>query len=320
MLFRSVMIVKGLWHNKRRKQARIHQQRTRRQCRGELVQIDGSPHDWFEGRGAYCCLIVFIDDATSEIIQLHFAEQECTQAYFTAVEAHLKQHGRPLAYYSDRHGIFRINIKEAKSGSGKTQLGRALQELDIKLICANSPQAKGRVERANGVLQDRLVKEMRLQGISDIHSANAFVPEFITDYNRRFAVRAANPTDAHRPAIPDETQLRHIFSHQYQRKVSKNLEVSYNNVIYQIQSDKPSYALRGAKIIICDMNGEITLLYKHKTLPYKIFDKHNQPTEIMDNKQIAYLKPRQYRKPSVNHPWRQYEITKQRKAQQEAYA
>jgi len=145
---RQWMIQANFWSGKQRRKARIHQQRARRSSRGELVQIDGSPHDWFEGRRGKCCLLVFIDDATSELLVLHFVEQECLQGYYDGVEKHLKKHGIPKTYYSDKHSIFRVPIKEAKTGDGKTQFGRALNELDIDLICANTPQAKGRVEKA----------------------------------------------------------------------------------------------------------------------------------------------------------------------------
>ena len=299
---RKIMIENELWFGKKRRKASVHQSRERRSQRGELVQIDGSPHDWFESRGSRCCLIVFVDDATSQLLALHFVEQECTQGYFTAIEAHLKQHGRPLSYYSDRHSIFRVNTKEANSGTGETQLGRALRELDIQLICAHSPQAKGRVEKANGTLQDRLVKEMRLRGISDIDSANAFLPEFMADYNRRFSVIPANPVDAHRAVVLDPKVLKHIFSQRYLRKVSKNLEVSYNNVIYQIQSKNPSYTLRRAYITICERDNEITLLYKQSKLPYSTIDKHNRPTPIQDKKESQGNRS-QY-KPKAEHPWR----------------
>jgi len=303
---RQIMIKEGIWKGKRRKVIVVHPQRARRSCLGELVQIDGSPHDWFEGRADKCCLLVFIDDATSRLLWLHFAKEECTEAYFTATKAHITKHGRPLAYYSDRHGIFRINIPEAASGTGETQFSRAMRELDIELICANSPQAKGRVERANSILQDRLIKEMRLKGISSIQAGNDFLPEFMDDYNKRFSVAPANATDAHRTTIPDDETLNLIFSKQYPRTISKNLEISYNNVIYQIQSSTPGYTMRGAKLIVAEQGAEITLLYKGKSLPYKTLDKKNKPQKIVSSKQLD--KPRKVTrtKPAADHPWRNY--------------
>lgn len=306
---RQLMIAAGLWRSRRGKKIGIHPQRTRRSQYGELIQIDGSPHDWFEGRGPRCCLLVFIDDATSRIMQLYFAEQESTAAYFATVRAYIQEHGRPLCFYSDRHSIFRVTAAEAESGTGETQFGRAMRELGIDIICAHSPQAKGRVERANGILQDRLVKEMRLQNISDISTANEFLPQFTAYYNDRFQRIPANSLDAHRAELPEPETLSLILCEQYPRKISKNLEVSYDNQIYQIQTERPSYTLRGAPVTVCDDHGQITLLYKSKPLIYKVFDKHNRPTLIVDSKQLTIQKKSVYR-PAADHPWHHYTPSK----------
>src|SRR5450432_1821173 len=154
---------------------------------GELVQIDGSEHRWFEDRAAACTLLVFVDDATSRLMELRFVASESTFAYFEALKAYLRRHGKPVAFYSDKHSIFRVSNENAASGNGMTQFGRALSELNIEILCANTSQAKGRVERAHYTLQDRLVKELRLAGISSIEAANAFLPNFVADYNGRFA-------------------------------------------------------------------------------------------------------------------------------------
>jgi transposase len=311
---RQWMIEASLWHGKIRKATTLHQMRTRRSCFGELVQIDGSHHDWFEGRADKCCLLVFIDDATSRLLELRFEPCESAVGYFNAIRNYLKRYGRPIAFYSDKHGIFRVNIPEAKNGTGETQFGRAMKELGIEIICANTPQAKGRVEKANGTLQDRLIKELRLRNINDIATANAFLPEFIEAYNKRFAVTPANSTDIHRKEIPNEEILNLILSFQYQRILSKNLELSYNNVIYQIKIPGQGYGLRHAKIKVCDNQaGEIKLLYKNKILPYEIFDKKNQVVEVVNRKEIN-AKLDQFSKtdgqsigykPKPNHPWRQ---------------
>lgn len=182
---RKWMIEEGLWRERRRKIARIYQRRMRRPSYGELIQIDGSPHDWFENRGPRCTLIVFIDDATSALMALRFVPAETTRAYMETLRGYLNDHGVPLALYSDRHSIFRVNNPEREGEL--TQFTRAIKTLGIEPIHANSPQAKGRVERANQTLQDRLVKEMRLQNISDIETANAWLPTFIEAYNNRFA-------------------------------------------------------------------------------------------------------------------------------------
>ena len=187
---RKIQMSIGLWKPKFRKERRVHQPRARRPRFGELVQIDGSPHDWFEGRAPRCTLIVFIDDATSRLIALHFSLTETTRAYLTALRQYVLAHGMPLALYSDRHGIFRVNAKDAVSGDGKTEFNRVTDRLKIEQICAHTPQAKGRVERANQTLQDRLIKEMRLRNISSIEQAEAYFPKFIKDWNKKFGVPA----------------------------------------------------------------------------------------------------------------------------------
>jgi len=186
---RRIMIKEGLWKPKRAKQPPVHQMRERRACYGELVQIDGSDHAWFEERGPKRTLLVFIDDATGQLGELWFVPQETFFAYGEASRHYLERYGKPVAFYSDKHSIFRVNQpRPLATTSGLTQFGRAMQELDIQIICASSLQAKGRIERANQTLQDRLVKELRLRGISDLQTGNAYLPEFHEDFNRRFAV------------------------------------------------------------------------------------------------------------------------------------
>ncbi len=215
---RKWMTADGLWVPYSRRRPRVHQPRYRRDCLGELVQIDGSPHDWFEGRAPKCCLLVFIDDATGRLMHLRFGETESAFDYMMATRAYLEQHGKPLAFYSDKHGIFRVN-NGGTTTTGITQFGRVLSELGIELICANSPQAKGRVERANQTLQDRLIKEMRLEGISSIEDANAWLDSFIIDFNRRFARPAKYPKDLHRPVLESSEDLDDIFAWQESRKL-----------------------------------------------------------------------------------------------------
>jgi hypothetical protein len=301
---RQLMIGASLWKGKQRKKAHVHPMRTRRSQFGELVQIDGSPHDWFEGRAPECCLLVFVDDATSRILQCYFVESETTKGYFEATEQYIKRYGRPLDFYSDKHGIFRVNIPEALTGTGETQFGRAMRELEIGLICAHSPQAKGRVERANKTLQDRLVKEMRLEGISSMEAGNAYLQGFIEDYNARFGVEPASPEDAHRKTLPAEEKLRQIFSVQETRKITKNLEVSYKNVIYQIEHESPSYNMRGAMLLVCDNGNQVELFYKEKKLSYKVFNKNNRPLPIVDGKELNTLQNKRLWKPKADHPWR----------------
>ena len=160
---RGIMIAEGWWKPKRAKKPSVHQMRERRACFGELVQIDGSDHDWFEGRTPRCTLLVYIDDATGQLGELWFVPEETFFGYCEASRHYFKRYGKPVAFYSDKHGIFRVNQpRPLGTTSGLTQFGRAMQELDVEIICANTPQAKGRIERANLTLQDRLVKELRL--------------------------------------------------------------------------------------------------------------------------------------------------------------
>lgn len=308
---RCWMIEAGIWKAKRARNARIHQSRTRRPRLGELVQIDGSHHDWFEGRADKCCLLVFIDDATSKIMWMHFNHAETAEGYFTAIEAYIHLYGKPIAWYSDKHGIFRVNIKE--SPTTETQFSRAMEALRIELICANSPQAKGRVERANQTLQDRLIKEMRLRNISSIEEANRYLPEFIAAHNARFAHEPAEMEDAHRPNTCSDAELKKILSWQFERTISKNLEVTYDHNIYQITNVGQGYRLRHAKVtVVVGPSGEVSLYHKDKALTYRLFERHCKEAPIMDRKLLsAELDKRAFpsstaHKPAKNHPWRQY--------------
>ena len=165
---RKIMIGEGLWKARRVGKIVTHQMRERRACYGELVQIDGSPHDWFEGRAEKCTLLVFIDDASGQLLQLRFVKSESYFSYCAAAQGYFERCGKPVAFYSDKHSVFRVNTPNNGLGDNLSQFGRAMSELEIEIICANSPQAKGRVERVNETLQDRLIKEMRLRGIASL--------------------------------------------------------------------------------------------------------------------------------------------------------
>ena len=306
---RNLMISHEVWQPKKIKKKRIFQLRPRRPQEGELVQADGSEHAWFEERGPKCTLLVFIDDATSALKELRFVPSESVFSYFDATRNYIEKHGRPLAFYNDKHGVFRVNKDGALSGTGITQFGRAMKELDIRLIYANTPQAKGRVERSNRVLQDRLVKELRLQNISRIEEANAFIPMFIEKYNRRFAVIAQNSTNAHRPLLKTQN-LDQIFTIKQERHLSKNLTLQYKNTIYQIISDRQSYALRGAKVMVGeDREGKIRLLYKGNELDYCIYHLQEKQADVIEAKLLEaewkgiVKEPAKY-VPSRNHPWK----------------
>jgi hypothetical protein len=219
---RGWMIAAGLWVDRRHRLPSPHQPRRRRDCFGELVQIDGSEHAWFEDRAQKCTLLAFVDDATSRLMHLRFVASESTFDYFRATRSCLETHGKPIAFYSDKHSIFRVNAKDAAGGDGATQFGRALTELNIDILCANSPQAKGRVERAFGTLQDRLVKELRLVGISTVEAANAWLSGFVEDYNTRFGRTPANAKDLHRP-LTEADDLDEILAWREERTLTRNL-------------------------------------------------------------------------------------------------
>jgi len=223
---RTWMAEDGIWLSRKQRRT-FHQPRLRRDCLGELIQIDGSDHHWFEDRGPPCTLLVFVDDATSTLMQLRFVPSECTFSYFEALELYLASHGRPVAFYSDKHTVFRVASQGAKTGHGMTQFGRALNELNIEILCANSSQAKGRVERANRTLQDRLVKELRLAGISDMAAGNAFLPGFTKRYNAHFAKAPRRADDLHRPLNIEPGRLRDVFCYRDQRHVGAQLAFSY---------------------------------------------------------------------------------------------
>jgi transposase len=262
---RRWMVADGLWVPRARRQ-RLHQPRARRACFGELVQADGSLHDWFEGRGPKCTLLVFVDDATGALMELRFAPAETTWSYFEATRNYVERWGRPVAFYTDKHSVFRINAPEQ---DGHTQFARALSELHIDLICANSPQAKGRVERANRTLQDRLVKEMRDLGISDIDSGNEMLEEFRVAYNKRFACDPQSAHDAHR-RLRYADKLDEIFSIQSERKLSKELTFQYKNQLYVLIQKKSVMGLRGQRIDIFEAaDGTLTVKHGRRTLAYR---------------------------------------------------
>jgi hypothetical protein len=212
-------------------------------------------------------LLVFIDDATGKLVQLRFVDSESFFSYAGAAEEYFRRCGKPVAFYSDKHGIFRVNLPSAGSGDALTQFGRAMQELDIQIICANTPQAKGRVERVNQTLQDRLVKEMRLRSISSLADGNAYLAEFIEDFNRRFAIEPRSSVNAHRP-LTAKDDLARILTWQESRTLSKNLTLQFEKVVYQIQTQRPTYAMRQAVVTVCkDARRNLTLLYQASLCP-----------------------------------------------------
>jgi transposase len=284
---RKFMIEEGLWKPKKRKEKQVHQRRARRSQEGELVQADGSYHDWFEGRAPKCCLIQFVDDATSKILYAKFCEWESTNNYFECLEGYLKKHGKPQALYVDKHSVFKVTREELKKGQGITVFHKALNTLGIKLICANSPQAKGRVERKNGVLQDRLIKEMRLKKISSIAEANQYLEEeFIDEDNKQFGKPPADPINGHKPLSPKEN-LEEILTTQNERTVSKNLTIQYNNRIYQLKTTTPN-RMKYKKVTTIEKAGNpLVIKFQGKEVPYDIWEEYKyQGPKTVDDKEL----------------------------------
>ena len=297
---RKMMMTEGLWRAKPARKLEVHQMRERRACDGELEQMDGTDHDWFEGRSERCTLLVMIDDATGKLGALSFVLEESFFGYCGLLRQYLAAHGRPAGLYTDKHGIFRVNIPNTGPGDNLTQFGRAMLSLEIPILCANTPQAKGRVERVNQTLQDRLVKEMRLRQINNMQEGNAYLPEFIADFNARFAVQPRSSLDAHRP-MQAHQNLDQILAWQETRLITKNLTLQFKNVVYQIQTDRPAYALRKAQVTVCqDNQGKVTILYKGDELSYTIFQKQARQAEVVSSKQVE----RKPWHPAKDHPWR----------------
>lgn len=290
---RQLMISADLWKSGRRKRLTLHAIRTRRSRQGELVQMDASDHCWFGD--TKCSLLSAIDDATSSCMLLQFVADESTDAYLDFVKNYLRRYGRPVSYYTDRHSVFRINTKGVEE---RTQFGRALNELQIELIFARSPQAKGRVERAFRTLQDRLVKELRLRGITTIDEANLFLEQYRKDHNRKFAKSPQSAQNAHRPLAPG-MDLEEILIRKATRRLSSNLTFQFENELYQIKTDRPIYAMRGAEVtLLLPQQGRPKVIYKGKPLKYEVY-RCDMRNPVMDSKNLTAFLNRKTRQSAI---------------------
>jgi len=302
---RQWLIGAGLWERRRRGGPAHRKWRERRAHFGELVQMDGSHHDWFEGRRGWAVLMVMIDDATSRTYA-RFFEQETTEAAFETFERYARQRGLPRALYVDRDSIYRTtrdatvdeNLAETQP---LTQFGRAMQELDVELILANSPQAKGRVERRNAVFQDRLVKALRLKGIDDLAAANAFLEnEFLEELNAKFCVAAREKGDLHR-RIPRGVKLQRVLLFQEQRVVQQDWTVRWRNRWFQLNESNRTLSLAGRAVTVCEQrDGTILLLSGKRELAY--VELPERPARIATAKPASRTSTKP--KPAADHPWR----------------
>lgn len=297
----------GLWR-KRRKRSRHRRQRERKAYFGELVQLDGSHHRWFEGRGEKGCLMDMVDDATGTTMGL-MSEEETTVAAMEVLWAWVEKYGIPKALYVDRKAVYitqrELTVEEQLAGEeALTQFGKACQKLGIEIVAANSPQAKGRVERRHGVYQDRWVKELRLDGIRSIEEANKHLPGFADRLNAKFAVKAQSTTDFHRP-VPDDLDLRGVFCMEETRTIGNDWVVRYKNRFFQIvpQSNLPP-ARR--KVTVREyLNGSIHMVYRDNEVFHEEIEKHREKHTSPHDK-ISISESRERTAPSEQHPWRRF--------------
>lgn len=307
---RKIMIAEGLWKHRRKRKLRVFQMRERRACFGELIQIDGSDYDWFEGRSPRCTLLVFVDDATGKLVELWFVPHESFFGYCEAARHYFERYGKPGAFYSDKHGIFHINHPNATSGDGMTDFGRAMNDLGIEIICANTPQAKGRVERANKTLQDRLTKELRLHNISTPEEANQWLPEFMEDYNNRFATTPRSDANFHLP-LSKTDNLDLILCRKETRTLSKNLTFQYHKTIYQIHVDRPTYAMRNTTVTVLEKpDHEVIVLYNNRSINFDVYYQQQKQAEVVPSKSIdhAMINASKAHTPPPDHPWRKFNL------------
>ncbi len=305
---RKEMISQQFWLPKKRQADNLHPYRERRACVGELVQLDGSPYAWFEDRASSCTLLAFIDDATSQVMGGEFVDHEGTFTFFRATKYYLLTYGKPLSFYVDKHSTFKVNRQatveeELKDKTAQSQFSRAMDDLNITVIFAHSPQAKGRVERLFGTLQDRLVKELRLEGISTKEKATRYFREvYLPKHNAKFAVLPKNKANLHRPLLPTDN-LERIFTLQSKRIASKDLIVQYKNIKYKLLPENGyRYTLRNTALIVEEKeNGAITFRYKDKAIPYMValpkVDHQKSFQVVLPKEKRVYI-------PGPNHPWR----------------
>lgn len=311
---RKLMTMAELWQ-RRRPKAKHRAWRERRGCVGMLIQLDGSEHDWFEGRGPKCALLVYIDDATSRILHAEFVKVEDTLNLMRSTGAYLRKHGRPIAYYVDKASIYTINRQatideELRDIDPITQFTRAMTELGIEVILANSPQAKGRVERSFDTHQDRLVKELRLANINDMEAGNVFLRTvYIDDHNTRFSVDPASTTNAHRPLLAGH-RLDQILSRRTERSVANDYTLRFQHRFFQLFEEQPVRVMPKDKVEVeIRLDGTTHLRAKGAYLRFKPIEKRPyrphlamRPSsgKIYDDPRLKGRGP----KPAPDHPWR----------------
>lgn len=304
---RAIMIAEGLWKPNKKKNRGVHRAwRRRKDAYGEMEQFDGSYEDWFEDRGPSCCLLASIDDAEGKITRARFAKDEGVMPVFGFWKGYLLKNGRPRAIYTDKFSTYKMNSKFARENHELlTQFQRACNELGIELIAANSPQAKGRIERLFATLQDRLIKELRLAGINTIEEANKFLEEvFIDKFNAKFAVEPVSKIDLHRKLRKkEEEQLDSIFSKQTIRVVQNDWTISFKNQWYQLTEKQPVTVCRKDEVTVEErLDGTVKIRLRGKYLNYEILPV--RPKKNLQPWVLPATPSKQPNKPAPDHPWR----------------
>jgi len=277
--------------------------RVRKAHFGEMVQLDGSVHDWFAGRAPSCFAMNMVDDATGTKLSL-FAEQETTQAAMDVLEQWIARWGVPRSLYVDARNVYvtrrEPSLEEQLSGEEPvTQFGRACRKLGIRIIEAHSPQAKGRVERMNGVLQDRLIKAMRIDGVTGIEEANAYLPAWLDQHNQRFAIAPRDPQDMHQ-AVPEGLDLRSVFCIEVGRSIGNDWTVRLGNQWFQVQK-QPDLPPAGSKVVVQRWkDGSVHILYRARELACHPIARPD-PSAGKPRASKKTLAPRQ---PTEDHSWR----------------
>lgn len=309
---RQWLISEKLWKQRRKSEVKKHVWRERKDNYGEMQQFDGSYHNWFESRnieevGKEQCLLLAVDDAKGTITNVEFADNEGVEAVFCFWDAYFKKNGLPISIYLDKFSTYKINHKNAVDNKDlMTQFERAMKQLDVRVIHANSPQAKGRVEKMNNTLQRRLVKEMRLAGINTIAEANKYLKEvFISKFNAQFGAMAKKKNDLHRELDEKRmSELKKILSVQSERNVNNDYTIRFKNGYYQLRETQPTIVCKKDKVTIEEhLNGELKIAIREKYLDYfKLPEKPKKEIEVRlaaltKTKPVSWVPP-------ANHPWR----------------
>lgn len=293
---RNWLIEEGLWEVKRWKAKKLHRPRARREHFGELIQADGSHHRWFGQDLPVCNLCVFIDDATSKITAMRFSEGETLDSYFETFSDHLRKYGKPRALYTDRAKVF-------KGDKNETHFQRALRLLGVESILAYSPQAKGRVERANRTLQDRLIKELELRGIKTIKEGNEYLDEFIERHNSLFSKEPMNKLDVHRP-LEEGSNLKRVLSRYEERTLRKDLSFQIDNKFYKILEGKEIKRPLGRKVEVRRIEGKICVYLNDKELKCKPLNEIYDDGPKYPDLRLIIPKTKKKWSPGKNHPWK----------------